>query len=617
MTEFATNVLGGRHRSSRRSLGTASRLGRAALIAWIAAALTPVVGDGPIPSTLASGPTEILVTNASDVTNGAVERVADLRARPGPDGISLREAIEATNFDPGVYAIRFDSALAGTVILLQEHLPALTGGGVDLGGDIDGDGRPDVTIRSDADIGTGLHVASSGNRIAGLTIEGFVLGAEIGPPPGPLVAGQTFADNTLSGLVIRDVSKGGINVSVTSADCTPPCASADLWLNTTISGNSIEAESGGILFFVSGDGDRVEGATIADNRIRISGPRLGAGINAETGGDSTGAQISDVLISGNVIEGSPDIGIQVGAGGNRAQEGVLEHVQILDNRVVLEEPDDESWSVGITVEAGSDTAEFAIGPPVRYLDDNTVRDVVIRGNSIEGRTPRAIEVQAGQNGGSRNRIVDLLIEANVVRTTWAGLGSGTLIFIGETPSYNDRSAEGNEVSSVIIRDNEFTIEGAPDANVCDETTLASAIALVGGGESGRGNAIRDVAIDGNVIEIAHLGIAVIGGIWPTAQDNVVDDIRIGANRITGAAEPVFVSSNCLGASGNLASVTVSATPSPVARAEPRPAPSASSQSSGPTTSPLGWAVAVGALAIIATLTALLLLAVRRQRARDR
>ena len=592
--------------------GTPPRPSWAALIASIAATFTLWVGPGPVPAVLASGPAVVLVTNASDVIDADVTRVASLRARPGPDGISLREAIEATNFEPGTYSIRFDSRLAGSVIALEQPLPPLTGGSVDLEGDVDGDGGPDVTVRANADRGTGLHVASSGNRIAGLSVVGFEQGAVIGPASKTLVTGQTFADNTLSGLVMRDVFDG-IDISIGAADCGVSCASGDLWRNTTINGNSIEAEEHGIMISVAGDGDRVEGVTVADNRIRISGPGIGPGINAEAAGDSTGARISDVLISGNVVEGSPDIGIQVGAGGVRGQKGLLEHVRVIDNRLHLAPQAAEYCCVGITVEAGSDSAEAAIGPPLRYLDDNTVRDVAIRGNSVEGDLPVAIEVHAGQNGGSRNRIEGLVIEQNTVRTSHSALGSGAMLANGSGSSYLDRSAQDNQIVGVTIRANEFTIEGAPDADVCGGTTLASAIALLGGGESGRGNVIRDVAIDGNVIEIADIGIAVLGGIWPSAQDNVVDDIRIGANRITGAVEPVFVTSNCLGASGNRASATVSATPSPEATAELSPAPSVSSESSGPTTGASGWAVGLGAIAVIA-LTALLRLAVRRQRA---
>lgn len=572
---------------------------------------------GQVPVTLAAGPTEILVTNGSDLVDGDIETVAGLFKRPGPDGISLREAIEATNYDPGSYAIRFETSLRGATIHVGTRLPSLEGGSVAIDGDVDGDGRPDVTLRASADVGPGLHLASSGNRVTALALEGFELGAVIGPPPREAVAGQTFADNTISGLVIHDVQKG-IGLDTGSSDCEPPCALDYRWLDINITGNTIEAERGGILFFVARTGDLVEHVTVTDNAVRISGPGLGAGINVESAGESTAARISDVLIARNVIEGSPDIGIQVGAGGNRAQEGVLEHVRILDNQLRLSPGTDEYCCIGITVEAGSDTAEMAIGPPVRYMDDSLVRDIVIRGNSIEGDMPIAIEVQAGQNGGSRNRIEELVIEENIVRTTHAALGSGASLSNGSSYSYLDRYAEDNQITNVTISANEFTIEGPPDANVCDGTTLASAIALLGGGESGRGNLIRDVSIDDNLIESAQLGIAVIGGMWPTAQDNVVDDVRIGANRFTSGSEPVFVSSNCLGASGNLASAAVLATASPLAATQPPPAPSPSSRPSAPTTtSTPGWAVAVGAVAIIAVLTALLLLAVRRRRGHDR
>ncbi len=598
-------------RTSSRSTAMRGPVPRVVAIASIVAFLGSVARLELAPSTAASDPAEILVTSASDIINGDVETVAGLRRRPGRDGISLREAIEATNYDPGVYTIRFDTALAGTVILLQSPLPPFGGGGVDLDGDIDGDNRPDVTVRSDADIGTGLHVASGGNRIAGLAVVGFEQGAVIGSASKTPVLGETFADNTLSGLVMSDVFDG-IDVS---AGC-PSCA--DVWLNTTISGNSIEAEEHGIMFFIGGDGDRVEGATIADNRIRITGSALGPGINVETAGESTGASISDVLIARNIVDGSPDIGIQVGAGGNRAQEGVLEHVQILDNRLRLAPREDEFCCVGITVEAGSDSAEMAIGPPVRYLDDNTVRDVVIHGNSVEGDLPVAIEVQAGESGGSRNRIEGLVIEENIVRSTNSGLGSGVSISNGSSYSYLDRFAEDNAITNVSIRANEFTIEGLPDADVCGGATLSSAIALVGGGWSGRGNVIRDVAVDGNVIEIAHLGIAVLGGIQPTAQENVVDDTGIGANSITGAIEAVFVSSNCLGASGNVASATID--PSLVPTLEPSSSPRFGSPASPSPTADrdvgvrgsgeapwLGWA------AVIAVLAAVLAAAVLRGR----
>lgn len=67
------------------------------------------------------------MTANSDATNGDVRTVAGLLANPGPDGISLAEAIQATNSDPGIYTIRFASALAGGTITVDFGLPVLTG----------------------------------------------------------------------------------------------------------------------------------------------------------------------------------------------------------------------------------------------------------------------------------------------------------------------------------------------------------------------------------------------------------------------------------------------------------------------------------------------------------
>lgn len=49
--------------------------------------------------------TDLVVTTTSDATNGDTSSVAALSANPGPDGVSLREAIVATNNDLGIHTI--------------------------------------------------------------------------------------------------------------------------------------------------------------------------------------------------------------------------------------------------------------------------------------------------------------------------------------------------------------------------------------------------------------------------------------------------------------------------------------------------------------------------------
>src|SRR5438132_7624831 len=75
---------------------------------------------------------DIVVTTVSDATNGDTSSVAALLANPGPDGVSLREAISATNNAPGAYTIRFAPSLKGGTITLDAQLPPLLGGGVTI-----------------------------------------------------------------------------------------------------------------------------------------------------------------------------------------------------------------------------------------------------------------------------------------------------------------------------------------------------------------------------------------------------------------------------------------------------------------------------------------------------
>ena len=108
----------------------------------------PVVS---IPPVVLNRGTVITVTNNTVVVNGDTSSVKALMASPGPDGISLQEAIMATNNDPGTWNIQFDPALKGSTIVVDpppsQGVDFLAGGGVTINGDIDGDGQPDITTR--------------------------------------------------------------------------------------------------------------------------------------------------------------------------------------------------------------------------------------------------------------------------------------------------------------------------------------------------------------------------------------------------------------------------------------------------------------------------------------
>ncbi len=169
------------------------------------------------------------------MVNGDVATVAGLIANPGPDGISLRESIEATNNDSGTYTIRFAPGLAEKTIEIEgSTLRPLTGGGVTVEGDIDGNDEPDVTVRATGALAhnlgaAGFQISSSRNHLHALRVEGFFTGVELRPINNPLPSHQTFADNTLSDLVIRDV-RDGVRLTFYRLECglaepppKPPC----------------------------------------------------------------------------------------------------------------------------------------------------------------------------------------------------------------------------------------------------------------------------------------------------------------------------------------------------------------------------------------------------------
>lgn len=489
--------------------------------------------------------------------------MAGLTANPGPDGISLREAIEATNRDPGSYAIRFAPALAARSITLASVLPALTSGGVTIEGDIDGNGTTDLTLQAPAatPLKWGLWVASGGNRLHALTLQGFLTGVLIQPEGPSFPTHQTHAGNVVSGLTIRAAAcgeahcfSGGIwLVSALDPSCGAPnaqrCLSYHRWTNTTISGNTIEGDTTGIKIQLNNVGDRFEHATVTDNTIEIR-KQEDAGIALETAGDSTEAAISDVLIARNSIEGA-GAGINLIAGAQRGQTGTIEDVRVLDNRIRLVRQQGFCCG-GIGVQAGSDDPSFTkmVRPP-RYLDGNVVRNVLVRGNSVSGTLVAGVGISVGGGaGGSRNLVQDVRIERNVLRSSTVASGVN-LVAGGGTP-FKNRYATGNRIAGVAIDANVITLGKANPLDTVD--LYLGGVVLIGGGNLSRDNAVRGVRITSNRIATTLVGIKLVGGSSPTARGNSVACVRLAGNRLTGVREALSVRPNLGGASGNRASL---------------------------------------------------------------
>lgn len=485
----------------------------------------------------------IVVTTASDADNGDVSSVAALHANPGPDGVSLREAIIATNSDPGRYTISFATAF---VIQLDVALPALQGGNVTIQGP--------VTIRGGAPsiptpFSWGLLISSSGNRLSALSIEGFFIsGIHISPAPGAPPTGVTYADNTVEGLTIRGV-RVGVDLGPFFHPACPtsgPCPAHNAYVNTTIVDNLIESSHFGIRLDLSGmRGDVLDGATIARNTIRlgtVAAPGAAAPIQIDVGGWSDSSRIAHVTVADNTIESTQaggDGAIFIGSGLQRARHSIIEDIFVVRNRIHVERPNASvPCCYGIIVDAGSDYFTFNDSG---FPDDNVVRRVEVSDNEMAGALASGVRLQAGADGGgSRNRVEVVKVRRNVMSSTI--LGRGVYLWAGQIGE--GLTVTGNSVTDVEIDANVITT-GQGESTADTDTATAGGVVLIGGSEGGRDGSISDVRITSNNITTSYAAVRLIGGLSRSplgtdrAQGNSIRCVRITGNRLVGA--PVAVS----------------------------------------------------------------------------
>lgn len=468
----------------------------------------------------------IVVSSSLDVVSGNTSSVTALLADPGPDGITLREAIEATNNSPGTFTISFAPSLAGATISLLSSLPPLSGGGVTINGDINGDGQPDVTLSEapnfvgsgncTSSAGCGLTIASSQNTVNALTLTGFGDGIDIDPPPitsNQLATHVTLNGNTISNTNMTNIQQFGVIMgSMYLPGCglyggsATPCTTDDTWSNTTVTSNTIETLDTGFAIKDSDAGDTFSNTTVTSNTIAVQG--TDGAISFEIGSNATGSTVSGALIAHNTITGATDEGIDVGPGTNRASGNSMTNVQILDNTVNLVSTNTGLCCQGIVMLAGSD-APSATDPnvlPLGYPDSNSLTNVLVQGNTVTGTLTTGILVEAGLGaGGSSNTISGVVIDANQVNSTIEA--NGIKIVNGSGTPLGGRLATSNKISDVSIDANRVSIGVVP----VEPANGYGAIDLEGGGNSSQSNSISTVSLVNNLVTSSNSAIVLVGG----------------------------------------------------------------------------------------------------------
>lgn len=499
------------------------------------------VGSEPVEGKL------ITVTSTSDLTNGDVSTVDALEANPGPDGISLRETIEATNNDPGTYTVHFDSQLAGATLGVSNELPVLRGGGVFIDGDVDGNGRPDVSLvgesARESELSWGLNVASSDNRLHGLGLQGFAIGVVFtawrdDSFEAPLLKDRTFARNVVSGLVLESTAAPiAVYPTYQHQECEPSaCRTGSRWLDTRIVGNSIDSRRNGAIWvgWINDNGDTQRRLTVAGNEIRTGPEDLGIGLGQGNGIDLTVGtegqrdnQISGALVAYNSIdkEGAGN-GLQVLAGFRGRSGNVIEDVRMIGNVVrFLGAPRRDSTGVTIFV---SDACWGSLGGDC----ENFVRHVEFVGNVLQGPYV-GVRVAEPCCNNTRSTVTDVQIVANVInsvvlRPTEFEAPWGVVIG-GQRPGVSNIRVDSNTI-----------VQSTMDTKTYGRFLTAGGIVVVGGLGKAR-TSVRNVRITNNRVATKLIGILLMGG-GPSGersgQDNAVGNrvfrVEVRGNVVTRA-----------------------------------------------------------------------------------
>lgn len=469
------------------------------------------------------------------VSNGDVSTLDALETDPGPDGISLREAIEATNNDPGTYTVRFDASLKGGTISFTNGLPVLTGGGLFIDGDLDGDGRPDVTLVDQPDFGGGwgFNVASTGNRLHALTLQGFSMGVVFtamrdGAAETPLLKETTFARNVVSGLLFEDVAASiAIYPTLWHNECQEsPCSTRSRWFDTRLVGNTIESQrEGGISVGWGADsGDRMRRITVAGNVIHTGEEGSGSGPNAiDLGIGTQGTKdnlISDALVAYNEIEmGWVGKAIQVLAGQGGRSGNVIEDVRIVGNGVRFSGDPFPGGPAG-----GAEGISMLVSDGCWGHDipcHNVVRRIEVVGNVLEGYYSGVRVGEPCCEGPPRNILTDIRIAANVIKGIIAAPQEflkpwGVVIAGLNRPSVSNVSVDSNTIVQRVV---------SPKAGSAGNL-IAGGIALLGGLETNK--SVRRVSITNNRVATKLVGILVLAG----APDRTTRQGEVIGNRVS-------------------------------------------------------------------------------------
>lgn len=403
--------------------------------------------------------TTITVTSYGDVVDGDVSSSAALLARPGADGIALREAMIAAGVGD---VIEFAPSLADATIFIGTPLPEITKRGVTIRGFDRSDGTPAITLS-----GAMQNQPARGAFI--ISASDFTL------------SGLRLRDVVRSRPVIIDASRGSaltlqnIRIERLVFEAVLPGADVGLWVTNgenwnrsiralTLTGNRFERWGGCAILLDSMSSTGTITDVLIDDNIMRRAAGTGCGIGLGTNDRSVSASQSRIVVSRNEISGyiNEALAIAVGTQGASAK---VEDVLIYDNDVTASSYGIEAVGSGqngstrgMSVVANRFTGNehgvtiTNIGLPQRPAASGNVRtNLLISSNRFIDNSKDAILLEGGGSSARENLLDDVTVVNNVL----ARNGDGAIVITG-----GGLDAQSNVVDDVVIVNNTIAQGGA-------------------------------------------------------------------------------------------------------------------------------------------------------------
>jgi hypothetical protein len=409
---------------------------------------------------------DFAVTTNDDIVNGDVSSPAALLADPGPDGISLREAVLAADNGGGGQTITFAPSLAGETISPQRAYINLSEPGIAIQGLLTDQGQPAITI-------------------------------DDGGSPDPFVFQIAASDVSISGLRFTDITCHCAGISVAAGEVSTP----QLVENVTIENNVFydpQSPSTGVNAIYVQMPSTAEGAEI--NHIAVIGNSFDSLLNGSdgvlsgvTGNDGL---LRDVEVEGNSFSNTTyPVEFVAGDAANSRIDGArvvgntfvnsLQPVNI--NQIGCDGCPGTSSNVidGTLVEQNVFRSDR--GPDVVILGgltnatNNLISNTTVRDNLMTGSTQYGgVDAVGGRAGSSGNVINGVQVINNTITQNTGG---------GVQAQQNLDGGSGNTVTNVtvlnsIVTGNSPDFDGVGPSQVSFSLTDASGYAGANGNISG-------------------------------------------------------------------------------------------------------------------------------------